>query len=543
MNNIYQVMSKKVQTYNILKSVKKVGRLYVTKQSFLKGTLTLIFAGMVTRFLGFLNRIVLARIIGDEGIGLYMMALPTLFLMITLSQIGLPIAVAKLVAEAQMKNDVRKIKQIVILSLLIISCTSIFVMGIMAFTLPAITTHLLTDNRTFIPLLTICPIIPIIGIASIIKGYFQGMHNMRPQSNAIIIEQILRLATVYFFIQLTLPFGIEYAAAGALCSVIIGEVGSLIYLIFIWKKQKQFSLFAKNEHILKNSKQTSKDIFAIALPNSGSRWVSSIANFFEPIAVVQALKIAGVQAIETTKQYGMLTGYALPILFLPTFITNALSIAIVPSIASIDQTNNMEAVHLRLQQTIRLSFISGAFATVIFTCFSSPILTHMYGSSNAKPFIILMAPFFLFLYIQTPIHSALFALNLARQAMNNSIIGVCVKFVVLFCLATNASIGIYGLALAICITVTTITLLHLRVLYKFIHFRLNQIDVYKLIILLCSFFLITNGLKHAFIEEHIGVIELILWIGLLLIIYIILVLLLRLVKKDEWKQFRIRKGD
>ncbi len=63
---------------------------------------------MITRFLGFINRIVMARIMGEEGIGLYNMALPTLFLMYTISQIGLPIAISKRVAEADARKDFKK---------------------------------------------------------------------------------------------------------------------------------------------------------------------------------------------------------------------------------------------------------------------------------------------------------------------------------------------------------------------------------------------------------------------------------------------------
>jgi len=65
---------------------------------------------MITRFLGFVNRIVVARLMGEEGVGLYMMAMPSLFLIITLVQIGLPIAISKRVAEANAKNDTYKIK-------------------------------------------------------------------------------------------------------------------------------------------------------------------------------------------------------------------------------------------------------------------------------------------------------------------------------------------------------------------------------------------------------------------------------------------------
>ena len=87
---------------------------------FIKGTLILIVASLITRVLGFINRIVIARFIGEEGVGLYMMALPTLFLVINITQLGLPIAISKFVAEANARGDERKIKKILVVSL---ACT------------------------------------------------------------------------------------------------------------------------------------------------------------------------------------------------------------------------------------------------------------------------------------------------------------------------------------------------------------------------------------------------------------------------------------
>ena len=57
---------------------------------FLRGTIILLVTGLVTRVLGFINRIVIARFIGEEGVGLYMMAFPTFILVITITQLVFP---------------------------------------------------------------------------------------------------------------------------------------------------------------------------------------------------------------------------------------------------------------------------------------------------------------------------------------------------------------------------------------------------------------------------------------------------------------------
>src|SRR5699024_11158934 len=86
----------------------------------------LIIAGMITRVLGFINRIIVACVMGEEGFCLYMMAMPTCFLLISLTQCCLPIAISNRVAEADATKNRKKIKQIISISLLIITCTSIF---------------------------------------------------------------------------------------------------------------------------------------------------------------------------------------------------------------------------------------------------------------------------------------------------------------------------------------------------------------------------------------------------------------------------------
>src|SRR5699024_2216408 len=409
----------------------------MTKQSFLHGTLLLIIAGMITRGLGFIQSIVIARLIGEEGVGLYMMALPSLFLMLTLTQIGLPAAISKRIAEANELGDQRKIKQIMTFSFFIIACTSIIFTIIMFFLAPFVANYLMTDKRTLYPLYAVLPSISVIAFVSVIKGYFQGMQNMKPQSIAIVIEQVVRICSIYFIITFLIPYGIEFAAAGAMIGVFIGEIASFMYLFIVFKRKKSISIRKRFAKQLKGSAETRKQLFSIAIPNTGSRLISSISHFLEPILVAQSLAIAGLTTIQATRQYGELTGYVMPLLFLPTFITNSLSIALLPSISAADAGGDRRFVHYRIHQAIRISFASGALATVVLTFFSIPILTHMYGTSNASQYIVIMAPCFLFLYIQAPLQATLFAMDLAKYAMRNSLIGSVVKFSLLVLLASN----------------------------------------------------------------------------------------------------------
>src|SRR5699024_7613970 len=207
-------------------------------------------------------------------------------------------------------------------------------------------------------------------------------------------------------------------------------------------------------------------------------------------------------------------------LFLPTFITNSLSIVLVPFVSEATAKQDEQLVHNRIHQAIRISFASGALATIVFSLFSIPILTYIYDTSNASRYIIFMAPFFLLLYIQAPLQSALYGLDLAKHAMWNSFIGSTIKFTALFFLASNASIGMMGVAIAICISVVLVTGLHLAVLFKSIRFLLSLGDLIKMIILLTLTTISGYGLKYLFNFHDNNLLAFILLLALLTFIYI-----------------------
>ncbi|MRX71392.1 stage V sporulation protein B [Bacillus lacus] len=451
----------------------------MSKQTFLQGTLILIIAGLITRVLGFINRIVIARLIGEEGVGLYMMAVPTLVLVINITQLGLPVAISKLVAEADARGDSRKVKKILVVSLSVTGFLSLIFTPAIALMSPLLSNTLFTDPRTIYPLLAITPVIPIIAISSVLRGYFQGKQNMRPAAVSQVLEQLVRISLIAFFTNWFLPYGIEYAAAGAMASAVVGELISLLYLFTMFKLRKTVKIRKQFFQSIKNGKNTFHDLMKIALPTTGSRMIGSISWFFEPIVVAQSLAVAGVAAVAATKQYGELVGYALPLLMLPSFITYSLSTSLVPAISEAIANKQTKLADHRIQQALRLSLVSGGLAVVVLYIFADPIMAAMYGTNHAAVYVKAMAPFFLFYYFQGPLQAALQAMNLANAAMINSFIGAAVKTALIFVLCTRPSLGIMGAALAIVIGMMLVTLLHLATVMKAVSVSIKLMDYIK----------------------------------------------------------------
>ena len=435
---------------------------------FVKGTLILLFAGFFTRILGFINRIVIARFIGEEGVGLYMISYPTFILAVTITQMGLPVAISKRVAEAEALGQHDKVKKILAVSLLITLSLSFVFTPALFFGAPLIAKTFFTDDRTMYPLIAVAPVIPIIAISSVLRGYFQGKQNMKPAAISQFLEQLVRIVFIIILSHYFLPYGVEWAAAAVMIATIIGEFASLIYLLTMFKIKKAFSLRNKFFKSLRESQGIFRELMNISMPTMGSRMIGSVAWFLEPIVVTQALAIAGFSSVTATKLYGALTGFAMPLLLLPSFITIALSTSLVPAISEAYSLKNFIAVEKRLEQSMKFCLLSGILSLGILYILADPLMYMLYKSDSGTVFIKMMAPFFVFQYMQAPLQAALQALDLARAAMINSLIGNVVRLAVIFILASKPEFGINGVALGMIVGFVLVSFLHYATILKVI---------------------------------------------------------------------------
>ncbi len=474
---------------------------------------------------------------GAEGVGLYMMAVPTMLLVMTLTQLGLPVAISKLVAEADTEGDRSKIKQILVVSLTVTGILSVIFTTCMVMIAPVISSNFLTDSRAFYPLIAISPIVPIVALSSVIRGYFQGLQNMKPTAYSQVIEQIVRITFVATLTSLFLPYGIEYAAAGAMISVVLGELASLIFMVTMFKRRKTFRVRRRFFSHVAGGKKTFEDLMVIAIPTTGSRLIGSLSLFFEPIVVAQSLALAGVATTLATAQYGELAGYVIPMILLPTFITYSLSVSLVPAISEAAIVKNHELIHYRLGQALRFALMSGGVAVVILYVFAEPIMDLVYDAPTVAGYLKIMAPFSLFLYFQGPLQAALQALNLAKSAMMNSLIGAVVKTATIFILASRPELGIMGAALGVVLGFILVTILHFATLVKAISFTINLREIVKVIMAM-----IASGVIGYTLWEVLTSYYSLLWQTVLSIIatsvtYFILVFALKIVHRSEIRKF------
>ena len=417
------------------------------KNKFIKSTLVLILGGAITKLLAMVIKIFLTRSIGDNGIGLYMMILPTFNLFITLCTMSLSTAISKLVSE-------NKSGKKVILSLIPISLGYNFgLMLLLIILAPLIANKLLNNPMAYYPIMGLSFTLPFIAISSILKGYFYGKENMTPYVISNIVEQIVRLLFIIFLIPNLLTFGVSTAVLGVVLINVISEFSSIICLIiFIPNKNILLKDFTPDKEIL-------KDVLNVSLSATGSRLIGSISYFLEPIILTFIMLRCGFSGKYITYEYGIITGYVYPLLLLPSFFTMAISTSLLPVISNNYSRGNYRHVKKKLKQAIIISLIVGIFFTAIFMIIPEVLLNFIYDTNLGKEYIRIIAPFFLLHYIQGPLTSYLQAVNKSKEAMLGTLVGAIIKNILLLILPIF--MGIWGFIIASLVNILYVTGQHI----------------------------------------------------------------------------------
>lgn len=427
------------------------------KSKFIKSTIILIIGGFISKILGMIIKIILTRSITTEGIGLYMLVLPTFMLFITLCTLGLPTAISKLVSERRKSS-----KKIVLSIVPVVILFNLLLMIILFLISPLISKYLLNNNDTYYPLISIGLTLPFICISSIIKGYFFGKERMFPYTLSNIVEQIVRLLLTIFYIPTLLKYGLNIAVCGVVLINIASEFISILTLLVFLPKNE---VITKND--FKYDKEIIKDMLNISIPTTSSRLIGSLTYFLEPIILTYALLKVGYDNNFITFEYGIINGYVYPLLLLPSFFTLAISNALLPVVSNNYINKRYTYVNKKIKQATIISLIIGIPFTLIFMFIPEIPLKLIYNTNLGINYIKVIAPFFILHYIQSPLTVVLQAINKAGCAMRGTLYGSIIRLVILF-LVTLLHTGLWGLIISSIANIIFVTLHHIYYVRKFL---------------------------------------------------------------------------
>ena len=420
---------------------------------FVMGTVILLTGGFFSKFLGFILKIIVTRMIGIEGIELYSLITPTFGLFITIATFSFPTAISKVVSMPK-RSSKKAIFSIIPVSLLLNILTFIVIFLIAS----PLSNRFLHEPRLYYPLLSIGFILPFIGMSSIIKGYYWGKQRMGIYILSNIVEQIVRIAILLWLIPICLKKSLVLTISVIILVNMLSEFSSIIVMLLGLPKGVSI-----NREDIKVEKREVKEILGISIPMTSSKIIGSIAHFLEPIILTEVLTSVGYSSKFIIREYGILNGYSLSLLLLPQFFTMSISTSLIPELSKYYSIKDYDMCKKRVKQIVSLSLLIGLVSTSLIFCIPEYFLKLIYNTTLGSNYIRILAPFFLLYFINTPINNALQAIDRSKEAMNTTIISSVIKLLIIGVLS-YLKIGIYGLIISIIVSLILSTFMD----YKFL---------------------------------------------------------------------------
>ena len=504
------------------------------KHSLIKGTIILGLAGIFARFLGLFFRIPIQALIKDEGMGYYQMSYPLYMTFVAIAS-GVPIAMSKLIAEMNAKNDREGAVQVLRQTLFfMVILGSVVTMLMIMFARPIISI-LKWDPKSYYSFsaIAIAPIF--VSIMCTFRGFFQGLQNVRPTAISQIVEQVGRVGAGVLFAYLLFPKGIEYAAGGAALGTLVGAVMGSMYLIstyFKVKKDMPVRKVSKHKYIL-------ADLAKAALPISMGAAVGTIMSLIDSVLVPQQLLKAGFTQTQSAVMYGQLTGKVFTLMNVPLALSVALCASLVPIIAEAFSLGRRGELIKRVDMAVKLSNVISLPSSLGMFFMAYPIM-HLVFLKDAAGYEILQyisisIPFIVLTQTSTAI---LQSIGNYMKPVYNLAIGCIVKVIVTYVLVSFSFVNIYGAVIGTILGYITSCLLNMYDLKKNLNIRINHFDTFVKPAFAASIMIIAVVFSNANVYNYTMSRELSCIISILIgvIVYLIFIFLLRIFEYEEIKK-------
>lgn len=375
------------------------------RKQLLVGTAILSGANILTRCMGFFYRIFMSNQIGAEGMGLYQLILPLYTLAWSITAAGFTTTVSRLTAREHARGETGSIGRIVKQAAALCLLLSLLLACFLFWGADWIALHILQEPRTTLSLRLLAFAVPFMAVGSCLRGFFQGLQQMAVPAFSQILEQLLRIGSIYILAGIFVPRGLEYACFAAVCGIVLGEAGAFCYTLFHYLHKKRRWKFVRKPAI--SSGACFSLILSMAVPLGAIRITGSLLSTLENILIPQRLALYGGASQTALSTYGELTGMVMPLLMLPSAFLTAFSISLVPEISEACAVSQSNRIRHTVSASLLLTSILGAGSACLFAVFPREICYVVYSRSSLGTLLFPLAFLCPLLYAQTTINGLL----------------------------------------------------------------------------------------------------------------------------------------
>lgn len=452
--------------------------------SFVKMAAILAAAGIIVRFIGFLYRLPLTNMIGDEGNGIYAAGYNVYNFFLIMSSAGLPVAISKMISQRLAFEEYGNVRKVFRVSMVTTGILSLICSLIMVFVAQFIS-YLWNNHWCFLDnadsyklwydsiwcLYTLSPTIFIVGIMAVFRGYFQGFNTTVPTALSQLIEQVFNAVFSVYLAWLLVGYGVEFGAAGGTAGTGIGALAGLVILIIFYIKTRKArdAVYAedKKNYRIEGSREIAVKLIKIAVPVITGTAIFSMTNFVDMAMVNSRLAAAGFDSDTIKALYGQLNGKYVTLTTMPVSISTAIATAVIPSITVSVAKKEKALVQSKVDTALRITMMISIPAAAGLGALGSQILAMLFPNySEGGSLITVGSLSVIFLALSQISTGVLQGIGKVKTPAFNALWGALTKIPVNYVLIAIPEINVVGAVISTTVCYIVCSILNFRALVK-----------------------------------------------------------------------------
>ena len=426
-------------------------------------------ASIISRIIGLLYRLPMTNIIGDTGNNYYSCAFEIYNIMLIISSYSLPLAVSKLVSAAMAQKRRRQAYQILKGALLFAILAGTVVSLIVYFGAEFFTAALQTPLSVF-ALKILAPVLIVVAILGVLRGFFQGLGTMMPSAVSQVIEQVVNAIVSIWAAYVLFRYGAKigevlgdpekygsaYGAAGGTLGTNLGAVSALLFLLFVFFVYMR--VFKKK---MKRERNANVDGFGYTMyilvltiiPVLLSTTIYNISGIidqglFKNIAVLQ-----GATTEQIDVWWGVFSGKYKVLINVPISIASALAASSVPALAASYAAEDKEGVCNQMNAAMRFIMVIALPCCVGLAVLAKPIFMLLFPGTMATldmatSMMVIGAIAVVFYSMSTLSNGLLQGIDKLKVPLKNAAIALVAHVIVLIALMLFFRLNIYAVVIA-----------------------------------------------------------------------------------------------
>lgn len=429
----------------------------------------LAIASIISRIIGLLYRLPMTDIIGDTGNNYYSCAFEIYNIMLIISSYSLPLAVSKLVSARIAKGQRRQAYQVLKGALIFAILAGTAVALIVYFGAELFTSMLQTPLSIF-ALQILAPVLVVVAVLGVLRGFFQGLGNMLPSAVSQIIEQIVNAVVSIWAAYVLFDYGSRlgqvlgdperyaaaWGAAGGTLGTNLGAVSALLFMLFVFYAYMR--IFKKKMRRERNVKVDSfgyvmKILVITIIPVLLSSTIYNISGILDQGIFKNVATSQGIKAEEIDVWWGVFSGKYKVLINVPISIASAMAASSVPSLSASFAAGDKKAVNRQINVAIRFIMVIAIPCAVGLAVLAKPIFTLLFPGTietvdMAATMMWVGACAVIFYSLSTLTNGLLQGIDQLKIPVKNAAIALVAHLLLLVGLMMVSRSGIYAVVIA-----------------------------------------------------------------------------------------------